>query len=137
VYRIPNSVSTELDGAKQQITIEKAKADALDTKLATAKQAVEGQRSQVTDLQTRVDALGRQIDTDRIYLDRTSQSDIDDFNAKVNRYNTLLRSVRTENATANELIDTYNALVEEAKAQDRVVSQMIDSYNAKLRLYGR
>jgi hypothetical protein len=81
--------------------------------------------------------LSAQIDRDRIYLDRTSQSDIDDFNAKVSRYNTLLRSVRAENATANELVDSYNTILEEAKAQDRVVNQMIDSYNSKLRLYGR
>jgi C-terminal repeat of topoisomerase len=56
-YRIPNSVSTELESAKQQIAIEKAKAEALDTKLATAKQAIQSQRSQVADLQSRLDAL--------------------------------------------------------------------------------
>lgn len=136
-YRIPSSVSAELETAKQQISIEKAKSDALDTRLVTAKQGVEAQQSQLDDLRSRQETLGRQIDRDRIYLDPTNQSEIDDFNAKVNRYNTLLRNVRAENATANELIDSYNTLLEEAKAQDRGVSQMIDSYNAKLRLYGR
>jgi len=84
-----------------------------------------------------LETLGRQIDVDRIYLDRSSQADVDTFNSNVNVYNTFLRSVRAENAAANELIDSYNALLEEAKAQDRVVNQLVDSYNANLRLYGR
>ncbi|HOC54198.1 MAG TPA: topoisomerase C-terminal repeat-containing protein [Verrucomicrobiota bacterium] len=136
-YRVPSTVSYELDNAKQQITLEKAKAEALDTKLTAAKQALEAQRSQAEELGTRVEALGAQIDRDRIYLDRSSQSEIDDFNAKVGRYNTLLRTFRAENATANEMVDSYNTLLEAAKAQDRVVNQLIDSYNAKLRSYGR
>ena len=136
-YRIPSTVSADLQSAKDQIALEKAKAEALDTKLAAAKQTLEAQRSQVEDLQTRLDTLAAQIDRDRIYLDRSSQSDIDDFNAKVNRYNTLLRTVRAENATANEMVGLYNTLLEAAKAQDRVVNQLIDNYNAKLSSYGR
>jgi hypothetical protein len=136
-YRIPSSVSAELETANQQISIEKAKSDALDIRLATAKQAVAAQNSQVADLQSRLQTLARQIDRDRIYLDRTSQSDIDDFNAKVSRYNILRESARAENATANDLIDSYNTLLEETKAQDSVVNQLVENYNAKLRQYGR
>lgn len=136
-YRIPSTVSAELQSTKDQIALEKAKAEDLDTKLAAAKQALVAQRSQVEDLRARLDTLSAQIDRDRIYLDRSSQSDIDDFNAKVNRYNTLLRTVRAENATANEMVDSYNTLLEAAKAQDRVVNQLIDNYNSKLSSYGR
>jgi hypothetical protein len=136
-YRIPSSVSAELETANQQISIEKAKSDALDIRLATAKQAVAAQKSQVNELQSRLQTLARQIDRDRIYLDRTSQSDIDDFNAKVSRYNILRESARAENATANDLIDSYNTLLEETKAQDSVVNQLVENYNAKLRQYER
>jgi CheY-like chemotaxis protein len=136
-YQIPSSVSAELETAKQQISIAKAKSDALDTRLATAKQAVAAQKSQVADLQSRLQTFAHQIDRDRIYLDRTSQPDIDAFNANVNRYNTLRGSVLAENATANELIESYNTLLEEAKAQDRLVNQLVDNHNAKLQQYGR
>jgi hypothetical protein len=136
-YTVPRSVAADLDSAKQQINIEKAKASALDTQLATAKQAVQDQRERVAEFQSRQQTLARQIDLDRINLDRSSQADVDTFNSNVNVYNTLLRTVRSENATANELIDAYNTLLEEAKAQDHVVNQLVDSYNATLRLNRR
>jgi chromosome segregation ATPase len=136
-YTVPRSAAADLDSAKQQINIEKAKASALDTQLATAKQAVQDQRERVAEFQSRQQTLARQIDLDRINLDRSSQADVDTFNSNVNVYNTLLRTVRSENATANELIDAYNTLLEEAKAQDHVVNQLVDSYNATLRLNRR
>ena len=136
-YRTPNSVTADLESAKQQIDIEKVIAEDLETQLATDKLAVQAAKSETDDLQSRLESLGRQIDRDRIYLDRTSQFDIDDFNAKVNRYNALLRSVRAENETANQLIDSYNTLLEQANAQNRHVNEMVESYNARLRLNGR
>ena len=137
MYRIPVRISTELDTAKQQIDIEKAKANALDTQLATAKQGIEAEASQAAELQSRLETLANQIEVDRIYLDQTSQADVDAFNANVNLYNTLLRSARAENITANKLIAAYKTLLEEAKAQDREVNQLVDNYNAKLQQYGR
>ena len=60
--------------------------------------------------------MGRQIETDRLYLDKTSQSAVDEFNAKVDRYNTLSQQAKAATAAFNE---------------------RVDSYNVKLRTYGR
>jgi hypothetical protein len=60
--------------------------------------------------------MAREIERERRFLDQTSQFAVDEFNRKVNRYNSML---------------------EQARAQDRLVNQMVDEYNAKLRRYGR
>jgi len=49
-------------------------------------------------------------------VNRNNQLAVDDFNRKVNRYNSML---------------------EQGKAQDRAVNQMVDDYNTKLRRDGR
>jgi hypothetical protein len=133
IYQVPSSANTELDQDKQAIELEKAKATALEDQLAKAKIAVEAQRADADETQSQLETLGGEIDTDRINLDQTSQSEVDDFNEKVNRYNTMLRTEREQNALANEMVDSYNTLLEQVRAQDRVVNQMVDNYNEKLR----
>jgi hypothetical protein len=95
VYRVPSDVSSALDREKEGIEADRAVLKQLDDQL---------------------DSLGRKIESDRIYLDKTSQDDVDAFNAKVDRYNTL--SQQDKDATA-----AFNVRV--------------DNYNAKLRQYGR
>jgi len=95
VYRIPSYVSAELEKDSQAIDREKAKAERLANQL---------------------DSLSRQIERERLLLDRTSQFAVNEFNSKVN---------------------TYNALLETTRAQGRVVNQMVANYNEKLRKYGR
>ena len=136
-YRVTQNASTELDGEKQSIESEKNKADRLDSQLAKAKQAVETQKAVADELGNQLETLGRQIERERIYLDQTSQTDLDDFNRKVNRYNAELKNVRAENELANQLVDSYNALLEQLRAQNRKVNQMVDAYNAKLSRDGR
>jgi hypothetical protein len=52
--------------------------------------------------------LGREIENDRIYLDHTSQYAVSEFNAKVDRYNTLSRAAKAENAAFNAKVNAYN-----------------------------
>jgi tetratricopeptide (TPR) repeat protein len=95
VYRVPSYVSAELERDSQAIDREKAKAERLASQL---------------------DGLSRDIERERLLLDQTSQFAVDEFNRRVNSYNSLLESMR---------------------AQQRVVNQMVANYNEQLRKYGR
>jgi len=95
VYRVPSDVSSALDREKTGIEADRAVLKQLDDQL---------------------DSLGRVIESDRIYLDKTSQVAVDAFNAKVER---------------------YNALAQQDKAATAAFNVRVDNYNAKLRQYGR
>jgi len=88
VYRVPSSASSSLDRKKLSI---------------------EADRAVLNQLEAQVDALGRQIESDRLYLDKTSQYAVDEFNAKVDRYNTLSQQAKAATAAFNEQVDAYNA----------------------------
>jgi len=88
VYRVPSSVSSTLDNEKAAIELERISLEALDAQ---------------------VERLGREIERDRPYLDRTSQFAIDEFNAKVDRYNAINQRAKNANAAFNEKVDNYNA----------------------------
>jgi hypothetical protein len=94
-YRVPTYTSSELNRDRQAIQTAKAQAESLATQL---------------------ERMAQEIERERRFLDQTSQFAVDEFNRKVNRYNSML---------------------EQARAQDRLVNQMVDEYNAKLRRYGR
>jgi hypothetical protein len=87
VYRVPSSVSSTLDNEKAEIESERTTFEALDAQ---------------------VEELGREIENDRLYLDRTSQFAVDEFNTKVGRYNALSQKAKTANAAFNEKVDNYN-----------------------------
>ena len=88
VYQVPNSASSDLDREKT---------------------AIETDRAVLNQLDDQVDTLGRQIETDRLYLDKTSQSAVDEINAKVDRYNTLSQQAKAATAAFNERVDSYNS----------------------------
>jgi hypothetical protein len=88
VYSVPSDVSSALDREKAAIEVDRAAIKQLDDQL---------------------DSLGREIESDRIYLDKTSQDAVDAFNAKVDRYNTLSQQDKDATAAFNQRVDTYNA----------------------------
>jgi len=90
-YRVPQSRTAELDRDRQ---------------------AVEAAKARAAQYSSQIESLAREIERDRAYLNRNSQFAVDDFNRKVNRYNSML---------------------EQGRAQDRAVNQMVDDYNTKLR----
>src|ERR1051326_5232590 len=94
-YRVPSYMTAELDRDSRAIDDEKANAERMASQL---------------------EALSRDIERSKLYLDRTSQIAIDEFNSKV---------------------DSHNALVGKVRAQNRLVNQMVENYNAKLRKYDR
>jgi hypothetical protein len=132
-----SSLSAELDRDKQAIGAEKAKSARMEALLEQSNTDVEAKKSEIDDLDTSLDSLSRQIELDRIYLDRTSQFEIDSFNLKIGRYNAALRNRKAEVQVFNQVVEAHNALVQQLKTQNRLVNQMVDSYNAKLRQYSR
>ena len=88
VYRVPNSVSSTLDNEKAEIEL---------------------QRITIQTLDAQVEKLGRDIENDRLYLDKTSQYAVDVFNAKVDRYNELAQKDKVATAAFNVKVDNYNA----------------------------
>ena len=136
-YKVPNSVSAELARDSAAIDLEKAKALKLNKQLEAYNRSYESEKAQADALQSELESLGSEIESDRTTLDRESQSELDDFNDKVNRYNALLQDVRLANANVNQWADAYNSLLEQVRAQNRLVNQLVDSYNAKLQQSGR
>jgi hypothetical protein len=89
-YRVPSSSSTLLAAEKADLESEKVRVQALDSE---------------------VDDLTRQIERDRVYLDRSNEFEVDAFNAKVRRYNMLLQEAKSAEAAFNQRVDDYNAKV--------------------------
>lgn len=136
-FRVSSTVSAELDREKRAIDDEKAKAARIEAVLEESNTAVEEKKAELDELDTNLETLSRQIDRERIYMDRTSQYDIDSFNLKVNRYNSALRNRKAEAEVFNDMVDTHNTIVQQLKAQNRRVNELVDNYNAKLPRYGR
>ena len=88
VYRVSSSVSSSLKREKAEI---------------------ESDRTALEALETQIERLGRDIESDRLYLDRTSQHAVDAFNEKVERYNALNQKAKIANAAFNVRVDNYNA----------------------------
>lgn len=87
-YRVPSSVSSTL---------------------ASEKVEIESERTTLEALEAQIEKLGREIERDRLYIDRTSQFAVDEFNAKVGRYNALSQKAKPLNAAFNEKVENYNA----------------------------
>jgi DNA-binding response OmpR family regulator len=87
-YRVPSSVSSALK---------------------TEKEEIESERATIEASEAQIEKLGREIESDRIYLDRNSQYAVDAFNEKVDRYNVLNERAKIANAAFNEKVDNYNA----------------------------
>jgi chromosome segregation ATPase len=77
--------------------------------LDSEKAEIEAERATLESLKTQIETLGREIERDRVYFDRTSRDAVDEFNAKVGRYNALVQQAKTANAAFNEKVDNYNA----------------------------
>ena len=92
MYRVPEYVSNQLDREKVGIEADRAVLKQLDDQL---------------------DSLGREIDNDRLYLNKTSQYAVDAFNAKVERYNTLSQQDKAATAAFNARVEAYNAKLQQ------------------------
>ncbi len=137
VYRVSSTIKSDLEKDNQAIEIERTIANALEGRLEKSAAALESEKAKSKEWQRQLDNLGKEVDKARIYLDNTSQAEVNEFNRKVNRYNTARENMQIENQTVNKMIDGYNELLDKLQTQNRVVNRLVDAYNAKLHLYGR
>jgi hypothetical protein len=77
--------------------------------LVAKKSALDAQEASLKSLKSQVEALGNKIESKRIYLDRTNQYAVDEFNGEVDRYNTLNQQLKDGIDTFNASVNDYNA----------------------------
>jgi hypothetical protein len=58
-----------------------------------------------------LESLAEKIRKQRLVLDERSDSEIADFNGKVDRHNTLLVELQDQERRINQLVDDYNETV--------------------------
>ena len=80
----------------------------MNAELDRDSQVIDSEKATAERMAGQLESLGREIKQKELHLDQTSQSDVDEFNRKVDAYNSLLERVRTQNRLVNELVDRYN-----------------------------
>ena len=136
-YRISANQSAELEVDKHAIDAEKENATRLDFLLEKSGGELESKQAELQQLDVSLEVFGRQIDIEHTSLERRSQLEIDNFNAKVNRFNRSLQFRQAQGKAYNLMVERHNTLLEQVRTQNRIVNQMVDAYNTKLRQYGR
>jgi hypothetical protein len=100
--------------------------DAMKVELDRDRQVIDSEKATADQMATRLEDLRQDIDLERALLDRTNQSQVDEFNRKVEAHNDLLERARAQDRLINRLVDDYNEKL-------RKCHQRIDNYNEKLR----
>jgi hypothetical protein len=83
----------------------------IGAELAIERQRIDTEKAKADQMEGRLDGLSREIERERLVLDRTSRFEIDAFNRKVENYNDLLGQLREQERLVNQLIDSYNEKV--------------------------
>lgn len=94
------------------------------------------EKRQVDEAKGQLDALGNEIEQQRLLVDSSSQYEVDSFNLKIRKYNTNKTQLRNQINKFNIDVDTYNDFVQGAHAKEQLANQMVDIYNSKLEQYG-
>jgi hypothetical protein len=77
--------------------------------LNAEKEQIEQDRTRLNRLERQSEDLSREIERDRLFLNRESQFQVDSYNAKVDQYNELVQQAKTATAAFNERVRNYNA----------------------------
>jgi hypothetical protein len=77
------------------------------------KSLLDSQQRQLAGEKSQLQALGSEIDMKRIYLNTKSQSDVDEFNAKVDAYNNQKQQLQIKLDAFNREVDQYNSELEQ------------------------
>ncbi len=91
VYRVPSYISAELDRDRQ---------------------AIEKEKEQIQLRQSQLETLQREIEQEELYLDTSSESEVNKFNRKVEEYNALVEKTRSQTLKMNHMVDGYNEKLE-------------------------
>jgi hypothetical protein len=92
-------------GSAPSYSVPSASVSALDTEKAV----IDSTRGYLEIMGTQIETLGAEVDAERLTLDTSSQTAVDAFNEKVNKYNALLETNKIETADFNEMVERYNA----------------------------
>lgn len=76
------------------------------------KTAIESKKQILDSEEAQLDSLSRQVDRDRIYLNRNSQYSVDTFNRKVNQVNSLNDRLQNLVDDFNRDVNAFNAELE-------------------------
>jgi hypothetical protein len=87
IYRVPSYVAGELDGEQPVITEQKQTAQQLETQYRDALSAFHEQELEANTLEQQLHEQSTQIDRERLLLDKSDPSSLEDFHSKVDYYN--------------------------------------------------
>jgi hypothetical protein len=117
-YR-PPSVTDTIEPAFSRPSVPdttKAAMERLKAELNRERQTIDCEKARAEQMERELDSLSREIDQERMFVDRTNHFSVDQFNRKVAAHNELLERLRD---------------------QDRLINQLVERYNAKIRQQGR
>jgi hypothetical protein len=76
--------------------------------LTQDQQAIDAAKNQLQHLDWQLESLREEIDQEKLFLDHASQERVNAYNAKVDRYNSLLRDERSKAQAVNQMVNDYN-----------------------------
>ena len=78
-------------------------------RLSQQRRVLDQEQAVVDAAQAELNAEGSSLEQERVYLDRTNQFEIYDFNSKVDAFNARKSQLRRQITTFNDHVDVYNA----------------------------
>ena len=78
-------------------------------RLSKVRLGISQEEAAISAIQTKIDAYGEDLDREKSYLDHTSQSAIDTYNAKVDKLNEANARLKIRLRTFNASVDDFNA----------------------------
>ena len=135
-YRYPSYHGEELNRDRTAAEQAQARVRGLQTQLAAAKDALDARQRDADAAKAELDSLGASIEQERAFIDGSGENAVREFNARVAKYNRLLKRTRALMDQANELVGPYNSFVGRYEAERRQANRLVDVYNSKLQQYG-
>jgi hypothetical protein len=130
-YRLPIYWAGERDGDKGVIAEQQKIAEQLEAQYMDALSEFHQQESEANDLEQQVHEQSTQIDSERLLVDNSDPSSLENFHSKMDYYDSLVERASTARVAYNALGNPLNILSQRVSAQNAYVNRMIHAYNAK------
>jgi hypothetical protein len=108
-YSSPSTESVSGAYAPPSVNSTSSGADTASSTLVSEKAAIESERAVLDTFEAHINSLLREIERERLYLDQRNGDAIQQFNAKVYQYNSLLQQDKNATAAFNQKVSDYNA----------------------------
>lgn len=135
-YRVPSYRFSELNADRQNAMVAQQEARDLSAQLERNKAILANEKSQVEQDESRLDSLGSDIELQRSTVDPSDQFALNEFNSKVNEYNSARAQVQHRISQLNSDVDNFNSLLQRARDQEQIANNLVDAFNTKLEQYG-